>query len=322
MYNKQLKPYFENEISIIMPSDENYLPFLSTTVVSIIENASKNDKYSIYVLNTEINEKYQNRVKKLERKNLKITFIDVSKYIDLFDKNMFYLWGHFTIATYFRFFIPIIFKNFKKVIYCDSDAVFLDNPAKLYDIDLENKMLGAFSDIEIVYKDIDYIKNDYYTKTLKLKDPTNYFQAGLLILDVQKLIQENFYEKCINTLKRIKTPRYFDQDILNIICEDKVKFIDGYWNFENHLLVEKSSIHMLPPNIIKYLHNTKNIKFLHFTGLKKPWHHPFSPNAHLFWKYAIKSPFVINICLKPIFGRLLIFSKKFTLTYKILFNWR
>ncbi|EAK0118125.1 hypothetical protein FBM80_08280, partial [Campylobacter coli] len=169
-------------------------------------------------------------------KNFKIRFLDMKDIFKLFDNKLFYLHdGHgdqFTIATYYRFFIPDLFFEFDKVVYCDCDAVFLDDVAKLYNINLEDKILAAVKDIEIqrthLLKDnkraMDYIT--YLKNTLKLKNSKDYFQAGFLIFNIQRCLEFKLLKQCIRTLNKVKNPLYQDQDILNKVVEGNVKFLD------------------------------------------------------------------------------------------------
>ena len=122
----------------------------------------------------------------------------------------------------------------------------------------------------------------------------------MLLLNISKLIEEDFFHNCIATLKRIKKPRFVDQCILNIVCENKVKFLDAKWNVENHLHVwRKDLINELPNDIYQeYENNLQQAKFLHYTGSEKPWQNPASFNADLWWKYAQKTPFYEEIIYK------------------------
>ena len=70
------------EIPIFMATDNNYIPFVETTIRSMQVNASKKYKYVINVLNTGLNEEKVKIVKKLQNENFEINFVDVSKYVE------------------------------------------------------------------------------------------------------------------------------------------------------------------------------------------------------------------------------------------------
>ncbi|MBK1992475.1 hypothetical protein JG676_07735, partial [Campylobacter sp. 2018MI35] len=190
----------------------------------------------------------------------------------------------------------------------DCDAIFLEDIAKCYKINLENNLLGVVLDIEIqrtyFLKDeewnkkfINYLKND-----LALKKIENYFQSGFCIFNIQKCLEFNLMEKCLITLSKIKKPIYVDQDILNKVAEEKVYYIDLSWNVENHIMVfDRANLDNFSKDILKqYLKSLKEAKFLHFSGYLKPWQNPVSYNAHLWWHYARLTPFYEEILFKNI----------------------
>ncbi|HEG8108175.1 TPA: hypothetical protein SFZ39_001676, partial [Campylobacter jejuni] len=51
-------------------------------------------------------------------------FVDISRILNLLKSQIqFYTALFFSEATYYRFFIPKIFKEFKKIIYLDTDII-------------------------------------------------------------------------------------------------------------------------------------------------------------------------------------------------------
>ena len=295
-------PYNNKAISIVFSSDENYFPYLGVCIKSLIEHCNENNEYGIYILDSGISQNKKQRIKSLETHNVKIFFVNVLPYLNKYDNDLFYIYGHFSLSIYFRFFIPDIFSNFKTIIYCDCDAIFLKDPALLNNIELGNNLLGVVQDTEIVrqlcYKENNF--EEYSQKVLRLKNPYNYFNSGLLLMNIPELIKFDFVNKCINCLKRIKKPKYPDQCIINSVCKDRVKFIDYKWNVMNHIAIfHKLETLKLPGNLKnEYMKSLNEPYFLHFTGFLKPWHDPSTINADSFWKYAKMTPFYEEIIYK------------------------
>ncbi|EAM0062670.1 glycosyltransferase family 8 protein, partial [Campylobacter coli] len=309
--DKDTKPYFKEKIAIVFSVDENYINYLCVALQSLKAHSTSEHNYDIIILYTNLNAyKIQIFMEHFSSKNFKIRFLDMKDILKLFDNKLFYLHdGHgdqFTIATYYRFFIPDLFFEFDKVVYCDCDAVFLDDVAKLYNINLEDKILAAVKDIEIqrthLLKDnkraMDYIT--YLKNTLKLKNSKDYFQAGFLIFNIQRCLEFKLLKQCIRTLNKVKNPLYQDQDILNKVVEGNVKFLDFTWNVENHIMVF-DFFYTLNDELYKiYKNSLDNAKFLHYSGSKKPWLHPQTYNAHIWWHYARQTPFYEEILFKNI----------------------
>lgn len=295
---KEIKPTFENEIPIIMSSDNNYVQYLAVCIKSLFESSSPEHNYCIYVLHTDINEVTKDKIKKLETNNCKVKFVNVSEYLEEYSNNLFYIINHVSIATYYRFFIPQIFKNFKKVIYCDCDAVILDDIANLFNTVIGNKWLGAVRDTWINYLLSKSKKNEkYFTNYLGMKNPKNYFQAGVLIMNIQELRNADFTNLCIKTLKHIHKPQYVDQDILNIVCNGKVQYIHEEWNvlIGIYNFIYDYKLYLDTDIQERYEKAIQNPKYIHYCGHLKPWQLPQLKNSEYFWKFAKMTDFYEQI---------------------------
>ena len=96
--NKQVLPIF-------FAVDDGYMPFLAVTLQSLVENASTDYYYLIKILYTNISEDNKERIKKYERENVNIEFVDLNYYIGTI-KDKLYTRDYYSKTTYFRLFIP------------------------------------------------------------------------------------------------------------------------------------------------------------------------------------------------------------------------
>ena len=235
---KEIKPKFKNSIKICFSSDNNYVKYLAVTINSIIMNSNKNYYYEIYILDNNIDNENKSRILAMSTNNIFICFININNYIINIDKNIFYIWGHFSISAYYRFFIPRIFYNFDRLLYLDCDLVVLDDLVDLYfSKKLDEKLMLVVHD-SIVYLN-NQIKeynseywNDYLLNKLKLKNIDNYFQSGVLLFNIKKCFDFNLEEKALEKLKIIENPLYLDQCILNATCENNIDYMDLDYNVE------------------------------------------------------------------------------------------
>ncbi|SUX06395.1 glycosyltransferase family 8 protein [Campylobacter lari] len=308
-YYKYVEPLFDDKIAIVFSVDKNYINYLCVTLESLKRNSSSKENYDIVVLYSDLENYIKNIiVSHYSNNNFSIRFFNVDDVVKQINSSIFYTTQHFTIAVYYRFFIPNLFKQYKKVIYADCDAIFLEDVALCYKMDLKDNLLAAVLDIEI--QKTHFLKNDEWSKNfinylkndLQLKDSKNYFNSGFLIFNIQKCLKFNLLEKCIAKLEEIKTPIYVDQCILNKVTESKVYYIDLSWNVENHIIMlNKANLDNFPETILKqYLKSLEKVKFLHFSGSIKPWQNPKSYNAHFWWQYAYQTPFYKDILLKQV----------------------
>lgn len=302
IFDFTIEPRIGDEISVVFSSDNNYIPYLGVAIKSLIENSSFEKKYTIYILTEDLKENIKKKLLSLETSNVKINCIDVAPIFNTLKNTNFYTPGHFTKAVYYRFFIPNIFFKFKKIIYCDCDAIFLDDVAELYNIGIGNSLLGVVKDTVVNCGLSMGYHIEYLQQILKLKEPQNYFNSGICIFNIPSCLEFNLSKKCIEKLEEIKEPKFVDQCVLNAVCENKIYFLDIKWNVQNHAIMEFYNLNevLTAEQHNEYIDALKNPKFLHYTSHIKPWKCPSSYNANLFWHYAKKTPFFYNIIFKNI----------------------
>ena len=71
-----------NTIPIFFTVDDKYVPFLAVALQSLIENSSEKNYYLIKILYTSITEENQEKIKKYEKENVNIEFVDLNYYIN------------------------------------------------------------------------------------------------------------------------------------------------------------------------------------------------------------------------------------------------
>ena len=214
----------------------------------------------------------------MQKPNVSIRFWSISSLLTHLDKKQFYLTAHFALSAYFRFFIPRLFRRYKKVLYLDCDMVILEDVAKLYQIELGEAYAGAVQDVGIYM----HVYMDWFRKTgwssyakdvLQLKNPLDYFQSGVLIMDIKILLDMDLEQKCLEALSYIK-PRYVDQCILNHVLQGLVKQLPLVWNVEWHLPFWSRLEQELPAHLYTaWTEACRKPCILHYSSQVKPWYY-------------------------------------------------
>ena len=264
------------EIPIFFAIDDRYVPFLSVTLKSLIDNASKDYQYVIKILSINIDERNKKRILKYEKENFKIEFVDLSYYLTEIKEKL-YTRDYFTQTTYFRLFIPELYPQYDKAIYIDSDTTVLGDISELYNIDLGDNLLGAVPDCS-VQNNQEF--QDYVERVVGMATYKNYFNAGMLVMNLDAMRRFDFQAKFLYLLETIKFTVAQDQDFLNRLCKGRVKFIDEVWNTMP-----------IPNENIK----EEDIKIIHYNHMFKPWHFDDVLYDEYFWKYAKKTEFYKEI---------------------------
>lgn len=116
-------------------------------------------------------------------------------------------------------------------------------------------------------------------------DVCTYFNAGLLLIDLEQYRRHNIEQKCFEWLKQY-IPELHDQDTLNAVLSSHIYALPLEWNFFVELLEykqqnfkDKSKNIVMKITYEEYMQAKNNIKILRYTGRTlKPWHQPYIEN--------------------------------------------
>ena len=263
-------------VPIFFAVDDNYVPFLSVALESLVANITDGNFYEIRILYTSLNDEHKKSLKKYERNNLSIEFVDLNERISRIASKL-YTRDYFSMTTYYRLFLPDLYPELKKALYLDADIVLLDDVANLYNIDLGTNLVGAIPDGAVAsVREF----QDYVELVVGLNNYKEYFNAGILLMNLEELRNYRFQVKFMYLLDTIKFKVAQDQDYLNRLCKGRVTIIDNAWNTMPGANPDKRS---------------KNPKLIHFNLSNKPWHLDNVPYEEYFWDFAWQTEFYDEI---------------------------
>lgn len=263
---------YKEIIPIFFAVDDGYIPFLAVTLQSITDHSTEEYYYVIKILYTNISEENKEKINKYTKENINIEFVDLNYYIEKV-KGKLYTRDYFSMTTYFRLFISNLYPQYNKAIYLDSDIVLLTDVANLYNEDIGDNLVGAVPD-DIIQQN--KVFQEYVEKVVGVASYKNYFNAGMLIMNLDQLRKNKFQEKFLYLLENVKYSVVQDQDYLNRICKGRVKLLDMTWN--------------VMPNATKDV-NEEDIKLIHYNYQYKPWHYDNIPFSKYFWDLAKETEF-------------------------------
>lgn len=264
------------QIPIFFAVDDAYTPFLAVAIQSMLDHSKKENQYVIKVLYTDISDENQMKIKKYERENVSIEFVDLNYYIDKV-KDKLYTRDYYSKTTYFRLFIPELYPQYDKAIYLDSDITILTDIADLYNIDIGNNLVAGAPDD--VIQNIE-IFQEYAEKVVGVRSYKNYFNAGILLMNLDELRKFKFQEKFMYLLGTVKFSVAQDQDYLNRLCKGRVKLFDNTWN---RMPIGKDTI------------DRNELHLIHYNLAFKPWHFEDILYKEYFWEAAQKTEYFEQI---------------------------
>ena len=113
---------------------------------------------------------------------------------------------YISVETFYRFYIPSLLPEYDKVIYLDADILVFDDLQNLYKIDVDQVYVGAVKDTYVTSIVGQNKKSetrpkisfrDYLATVLNVKH-TQYFNAGVLLLNLNKIRRDNIEPKLWN----------------------------------------------------------------------------------------------------------------------------
>lgn len=284
-----------DDVVAVFACNERFVPYLSVALQSIIENASPNRHYDIIVLTRDITPASMLALtRQADVPNVFVGFLDVDAALgDLQLPHH----GHFRPETYFRLLAPSLLANVDKAIYLDSDLVVNADIAELYDIDVTGYLLGATLDADTVGQShgYDLTVRPYLARELGLSDPDSYFQAGVLLMNLDEFRRQTTPQQLLG-ISTERMWRWLDQDVLNKIVDGKYRKIHMRWNYlYDWEYMRRSHIVIHAPAYVQaeYDEARRNPCIVHYAGPdNRPWLYPQCDFAGLFWRYARHSPYL------------------------------
>ena len=282
-------------IPVVFAADNNYVPMLTTTLYSAMTNADPSRHYDVTVLQRDIDGRNQQTMREFFSRfaNMNLRFVNVDRKIAgyrLSTNNR-----HISNETYYRFLIQEILPFYTKVLYLDSDIIVNGDIAELYDTELGSNLLAACRDIDYLGNlnfAVDNTRAAYSRDILGMRNPYDYFQAGVLVLNTEAMRQHysigQWLEYASNT-----DFIYNDQDVLNAHCEGKVTFLDWNWDVIHDCDGRVGKVFSFAPNDAydAYMRSRENPQIIHYAGFIKPWVDPACDFASVYWGYARQTPF-------------------------------
>ena len=190
----------KNVIPIFFAVDDGYIPFLAVSLKSVIDNASEENEYKIKILYTNVSEENMVKIKNYKSQNIDIEFVDVKKQLEAI-KDKLYTRNYFSNTTYYRLFIPEMYPEYKKAVYIDSDTVCLTDIANLYNIDIGENLIAGTPDGVIQAIDV---FQDYVERVVGVSDYNKYFNAGIIVMNLEELRKYRFEEKIYLYVRKSK----------------------------------------------------------------------------------------------------------------------
>lgn len=242
--------------NFVYAADQNYNVQLYYSIFSLLENILS--EVNIYIIHKDpqsFDSYKKNLIKKYQNLNLTMYKFESSDFDFPNIKNK-----HVSEATYYRLFIDqLIPNNVKYYTYLDADIICINSPIfylkeLISEMEKEDFVIGCRTENNKINEDSGHFAN------LSMNS-SKYFNAGVMIVNHQKWLDENIGHKLLTRLEEIRNNiNYWDQDVLN-------SFFDGNY--------KEISLNLNFPINLRWPMDCKDIEergiFLHYQSNNKPW---------------------------------------------------
>lgn len=266
---KSLDQRFASTIDVCCIADENYVVPTMVFLESVRRAKNSTTKLSITILVPQGAKEKMISLEKLSSKGFRVNLVEVNgKQFDNLHKYKDN--DNFCMASpsaMFKFIIPDIFKNLDRILYIDTDLIVRKDLMDLFMTTMDNDYMCAVVDMWAPV-----------TTREDIKGFKNYFNSGMMLMNLRKMREENLPERLICAKMNATNFNLMDQDVFNEVCAGKVRMLDIKFNFlpvcyKRH----KNKFDLSVVNRI-YNSNYKTIEevahdpvVVHWAGSDKPW---------------------------------------------------
>lgn len=277
---------------VIVSANDKYVPYLSVLLASIVRNTERTP-LEIVVLYDEITADNRQKLSGfVNSAAAAVRFIDVHEKLeghDLFvngtgDRS------YLSKEAYFRLLAPELLPEYDRAVYLDCDIVVRDGWEEIFSTDLTGYLLAGIPDLWGNWKCYDRKSSlyRYRRETLGLEEPLQYFNSGVMLLNL-KAMRETFAPGELINLAASRDWQKHDQDVLNYISKGKVLLPDYAWN-----MIEcpgKKAWQAVPETERRHYEEQKRApRIIHYAS-RKPWIYQGVSFEQDFWRAAADSPY-------------------------------
>lgn len=294
------------EIKILLTFNDAYAPHAAVVMESVIRNASSKVSFIIMYFADELNGSIRTTLKdhfESRLGSLEFCSVDVS-YKRKFEGIQYS--KALTVNTFLRLLVPDLLPHESNLIYLDCDLLVLDDIYQLmkrsdssYSVNAvpehyPSNRLGELQAKTTMSEDearslrqeaLQYDKKKY----LGMDTKSSYFNAGVLIMNLNLWKQERLLDKVIAFLKEHPLAHSGDQDALNGVLDGKYGVLPLWWNVHPYVYNLNEYTSNFTADELKHAKDSPSV--IHFAGYKA-WQYRYENEEvkRLYWKYREYTP--------------------------------
>lgn len=255
-------------MNILYTLNDNFVPQVASSITSVCENNRAARDITFFLFAKDISKENQKKLRQLinhYHRHLKIIALDdLESYFPFkFDTGG---WNPIVLSRLLLH--KILPKKVDKILYLDGDTIILGDLTNLYNNDMNGQAVGAC---------IESACPKFMKQSLGLKN-TNYYNAGVLLINVDKWRQEKIGEGIIQYYQSHNGKLFAnDQDAINGYLKNQIYTLPPKYNYGS--VLDQYSYDFLkkleyPANYFSksdYEKAKHHPIIIHYAGENRPW---------------------------------------------------
>ena len=279
------------KVAVAFVCDNDYVMPTSVAITSLIENKLPSTFYRVYVLGDRLTEENCHLLEELSTPRVEIVVIPVKEDLEQYKCVNTGVYLVATKAALLKFNLPEILSEEEKVIFLDGDVIVRKDLSKLFNIDLGGGKYAA------VVRDLPQVLFD--KQLIDTGSGRDYFNSGVMLLNLVELRKNDISKKLYETKLSMLEDTLMDQNVFNVVFQDKVVQLPVEYNVLYVNLAESWEKY----NILQRINETYKSNYMslddilqrgvivHYSSPNKPWLFFDAPLADDWLYYYMKSPY-------------------------------
>lgn len=250
------------ELHVAFCVTESYMDFCAITLVSLCDN-NPESSITAHLLTEDVTSESAALLEaRCSRWGVKVCVYNVSQLIAPFAA--IYRNDKFHISTNYRLYMADVLPlEIERVLYIDCDMIIRRSLRELYDTPFDGKAL-------LVAPDNFLYQSSALPRKIQHMLREAYFNAGMLVINLTYWRKANISARCLELYAAAPEDYPFpDQDLLNLILRDNVKYVSISYNCQTYLFRPKYYLQPHAPRPDKTLLSNPHI--VHFMCRRKAW---------------------------------------------------
>ena len=252
-----------NKIAVSVSVDEKFAVPFAVMLASMEDHLGSDSDVTVYAVHSRMRSQLKEKIKD-SAPRIKIVWVEIDD-AKLANLPVTY---HFAPATYHSLAIDQIPRD--RVIHLDIDTLVMTDIKDLWNIDIENKTIGAAPEMYVPSCDSNANLSSLFPfrAELGIVDPVKVFNSGVRIINLKSWRENAIGDRCIKFIAdHAKDIKWVDQDGLNACLIGDWKEIPLDWNFQIGCL----GLFQVAISGDEFNRLLTQRKIIHFTGPNKPW---------------------------------------------------